>query len=138
MSSVTESLSERLSLEVPRCFTDSQVALCWIRCIEKDWKHFVKNNADEIQKLTPVECLDHCPGRENPADLASRGLTPTELATNQLWKHGPDWLKTSKLQCMTSSSGEIPEPCLTELKASSRVGIHSLLTPQLPYRIGNY
>ena len=131
MSNVTESLSERLSLEKLRCFTDSQVALFWIRGIGKDWKPFVQNRVDEIRKLTPVECWNHCPGRENPADLPSRGLTPTELATNQLWKCGPDWLKTPEPLCMTPSLEEIPEPCLTELKASSKVGVHSLLTSQL-------
>ena len=136
MSNVTESLSERLSLEKPRCFTDSQVTLFWIRGIGKDWKPFVQNRVDEIRKLTPVEWWNHCPGRENPANLPSRGLTPTELATNQLWKCGSDWLKTPEPLCMTPSL-EIPEPCLGELKASSKVGVHSLLTPQLPYRIGN-
>ena len=84
ISNVTESLSERMSLEKLRCFTDSQVALFWIRGIERDLKPFVWNRVDEIQKLTPVECWNHCPGRENPADLPSRGLTPTELAT-KMW-----------------------------------------------------
>ena len=137
MSNVTEGLSERLNLEEPRCFTDSQVALFWIRGIGKDWKPFVQNRVDEIRRLTPVEWWDHCPGRQNPADLPSRGLTPTELATNQLWRCGPDWLKTPEPLCMAPSLEEIPEPCLTELKASSKVGVHSLLTPQLPHHIGN-
>ena len=98
MSNVTESLLERFSLEKLRCFTDSQVTLFWIRAIGKDWKPFAQNSVDEIWKLTPVECWNHCPGRENPADLPSRGLTPTELATNQLWKCGPDWLNSQQVQ----------------------------------------
>ena len=137
MSNVTGSLSERLSLGKPRCFTDSQVALFWIRGVEKDWKPFVQNRVEEIWKLTPVECWNHCPDRENPADLPSRGLTLTELAINQLWKCGPDWLKTPEPLCKTPSLEEIPEPCLAELKASSKVGIHSLMTPHLPHHIGN-
>ncbi|XP_061392123.1 uncharacterized protein LOC133327612 [Musca vetustissima] len=28
----------------------------------------------------------------NPADLATRGLTPSELKDNKLWWHGPEWL----------------------------------------------
>ena len=137
MSTVTGSLSERLSLGKPRCFTDSQVALFWIRGTGKDWKPFVQNRVEEIRKLTPVECWNHCPGRENPADLPTRGLTPTELATNQLWKCGPDWLKALEPLCRTSSLEEIPELCLAELKASSKVRVHSLLTPHLPHRIGS-
>ena len=48
MSNITESLSERLSLVKPRCFTDSQVTFFWIRVIGKDWKPFVQNRVDEI------------------------------------------------------------------------------------------
>ena len=92
MSNVVESLSERLSLGNLRCFTGSQVALFWIRGMRKDWKPFVQHWVEEIQKLIPADSWSHCPGKENPADLTSRGLTPAELATNELWKYGSDWL----------------------------------------------
>ena len=137
MSNVAESLSERLSLGDPRCFTDSQVTLFWIKGIEKDWRPFVQNRVEEIRKLTPADIWSHCPGKENPADLPSRGLTPVELTANQLWKYGPEWLRTPKLPCETPSLEEIPEPCLAELKAPSKVGVHSLLTSQLPCHISN-
>ena len=39
--------------------------------------------------------------------------------------------------CRTPSLEQIPELCLAELKASSKVRVHSLLTPHLPHRIGN-
>ena len=139
MRTVTESLGERLSLVDPRCFTDSQVTLFWIKGKEKVWKPFVQNRVEEIRKLTPVEFWHHCSGKENPADLPSRGLAPTELVSNQLWEHGPDWLTTPKCRppCTTPSEEEVPEPCLVELKISPEVGTHSLLNPETPCRIGN-
>ena len=137
MAKVTESLSERLSLGDPRCFTDSQVTLFWIRGIEKDWKPFVQNRVKEIWKLVSADHWDHCPSKENPADLPSRGLTPGELATNQLWKHGPEWLRNPKLSCVTTSLETVPESCLAELKAPPKVGVHSLMTSRLPCRISN-
>ena len=76
-----------MSLGDPRCFTDSQVTLFWIKGIEKDWRPFVQNRVEEIRKLTPVDIWSHCPGKENPADLPSRGLTPVELTISQLWKY---------------------------------------------------
>ena len=137
MSNVAESLSERLSLGEPKCFTDSQVALFWIRGIEKDWKLFVQNRVEEIRELVPADLWNHCPGKENPADIPTRGLTPAELASSQLWRHGPEWLRTPKPPCVLPSSETIPESCLAELKAPPKVGVHSLLTPQLPCRISN-
>ena len=45
--------------------------------------------------------------------------------------------QTPEPLCRTPSLEEIPEPYLTKLKVSSKVRVHSLLTPHLPYLIGN-
>ncbi|XP_015123777.1 uncharacterized protein LOC107045884 [Diachasma alloeum] len=34
----------------------------------------------------------HVSGKENPADCASRGITPSQLADHHLWWTGPDWI----------------------------------------------
>ena len=92
MTNVTGSLNARLSLKEPQCFTDSQVALYWIKEIRREWKQFVQHRVDEIRKLIPAECWEHCAGKSNPADILSRGLTPiqSELAENKLWRKGPE------------------------------------------------
>lgn len=33
---------------------------------------------------------------DNPADLGSRGATPAELTSSDLWWHGPRWLREDK------------------------------------------
>ena len=128
--SVTEALITRLNLEEPRCFTDSQVALFWIKGTGRDWKPFVQNQVDEIRKLVPVDCWNHCSGKENPADIPSRGMTPLELSTSKLWRNEPEWLKAQTNPVPLPV--EIPEPCVAELKASSRVAVHSLLISRPP------
>ena len=70
MSNVTESLATRLDLEEPRCFTDSQVALFWIKGTGRDWKPFVQNRVNQIHGLVPVEGWAHCSGKEYPTDIA--------------------------------------------------------------------
>ena len=88
------SLDTRLSLEDPRCFTDAQVALFWIKGVEKEWKPFVQHRVNEIRRLVPTECWGHCAGKNNPADIPSRGLTALELSVNKLLSEGPEWLQT--------------------------------------------
>ena len=82
--SVACSLSTEISLESSVCYTDSQIALCWIKGLDKEWKPFIRNRILEIRKLVPIEQWRFCPGRENPADLPSRGIATTELCDNTL------------------------------------------------------
>ena len=71
------------------CWTDSTVTLAWIKSDPKRWKTFVSNRVSEIQSLIAPENWHHCPGKSNPADLVTRGLSATELSQSDLWLHGP-------------------------------------------------
>ena len=129
ITTVSESLSTRVELREPRCFTDSQVTYFWIRGVGRDWKPFVQNRVNEIHKLLPPDCWIHVPGKENPADIPSRGLTPLELSQNPMWTNGPAWLKTAIEPEPTPE--EVPSLCLTEAKVTSQKTAHNLLTTQL-------
>ena len=71
----------------------------------------------------------HCPGRENPADIPSRGLGALALADTPLWLNGPDWLyyRGGLLEEFNSDFYELPIPddCRSE-----KVAAHSLITLQ--------
>ena len=54
-------------------WTDSTIALFWIKGESGRWKTFVHNRVTQIRKVFSAEQIRHCPGLENPADLASRG-----------------------------------------------------------------
>lgn len=73
-------------------WTDSTVALSWVRRSPKKWKSFVKNRATEIPVGTSPDHLRPWPGQENPADLLTRGLTVQELQNSLLRWKGPCWL----------------------------------------------
>ena len=83
ITNVIESLTPRYKLLAPMCFTDSQVTLFWIRGIDKDWKPFVQNRVGEIRRLVAVQRWSHCPGKDNPADIPSRGLSPVEALSQK-------------------------------------------------------
>ena len=120
------SLSTELEISACHCFTDSQVALCWIRNVERSWKPFVQNRVSEIRSLLPVECWRHIPGLENPADVPSRGATPLELLVNKLWRDGPE-VPLGHADIEEISGSEILPECLKELRVSEKRSVHGLL-----------
>ncbi|XP_054720641.1 uncharacterized protein LOC129230265 [Uloborus diversus] len=74
------SLKESLSLEQVRSFfwTDSSTVLAWIKRPDQ-WSVFVRNRVNEIRKLTEADNWFHIIGRENIADLLSRGCGVKQL-----------------------------------------------------------
>lgn len=84
------------------CWTDSTVALAWIKSHPSRWKTFVANRVADIQTRLPDATWRHVPTQQNPADCASRGLLGPQLPSFHLWWNGPQWL--------TSDSAEWPSP----------------------------
>eukprot|EP00731_Ephydatia_muelleri_P014947 Em0008g667a len=136
MASVQNSLGHQIAHLNVRCYTDSQVALFWIRGKNKEWKSFIQNRVNEIRHLVQPDVWHHCPGVTNPADLPSRGLTLMELSASHLWRNGPDWLRSDVDQYFDIESSLMPELCVQELKLNCKPS-HSLLTADGKPAIGD-
>ncbi|KAJ8018051.1 hypothetical protein HOLleu_44175 [Holothuria leucospilota] len=86
-----------LSLSVTyKCWTDSMVALSWIKGDPSKYKTFVGNRVREIHQIVDPSCWNHCPGKGNPADLITRGAFAHQLVKSKHWFEGPDWLQESE------------------------------------------
>ncbi|XP_076655135.1 uncharacterized protein LOC143360306 [Halictus rubicundus] len=97
-------------------WSDSAVALSWIRGHPTRWPTYVANRVAEIQRMLPAAKWHHIRSAENPADCASRGLSPAELPKFSLWWRGPEWL---------ASPGPLPEEIRSE--ATHEVEEHQVL-----------
>ena len=84
-------VADSLHMDVKQqfCWTDSTIALYWIRGGPDKWKQFVSNRVKEIREITEVSSWRHCLGKENPADLVSRGAMPNEIMSSKIWWNGP-------------------------------------------------
>lgn len=73
-------------------WTDSMIVLHWLNKPPTSAKMYVANRVAETDELSQGCTWRHVPTKENPADLASRGLSPSSIAEDSLWWHGPEWL----------------------------------------------
>ncbi|XP_024889769.1 uncharacterized protein LOC112466111 [Temnothorax curvispinosus] len=74
---------------------DSSIAKTWITGHPSRWKDFVHNRVVFIQKTLPHAQWRFVSGKENPADCATRGLTPVQVQEFTTWWQGPHWLSAS-------------------------------------------
>ncbi|XP_076302002.1 uncharacterized protein LOC143220171 [Lasioglossum baleicum] len=73
-------------------WSDSTVALGWIQGHPSRWRTYVANRVADIQRRVPEAQWHHIAGVKNPADCASRGLSPSQLLSWTLWWKGPEFL----------------------------------------------
>ncbi|KAG1652582.1 hypothetical protein GQR58_026226 [Nymphon striatum] len=74
------------------CWTDSSVTISWIKSDAGRWKTFVANCVTGIQEITNPSNWFLCSGKENPADLLTRGLQAEKLMNSKVWLKGPEFM----------------------------------------------
>lgn len=80
-------------------WSDSMIVLAWLKKNQsKQFKVFVQNRVNKIQQLTAGMQWRHVRTKENPADLASRGISPSELMNSELWWNGPSFLNNEEAE----------------------------------------
>ncbi|GFW02285.1 integrase catalytic domain-containing protein [Trichonephila clavipes] len=108
-------------------WTDSKIVFSWLSGHPRKWKTFVANRTSEIIEVLPTKHWRHVPSKENPADIASRGIDPKCLPDCKLWWQGPPWLRleTSSWPKAESSCDEASDEVKAEQKS---VSIFNLFT----------
>ncbi|KAL0880978.1 hypothetical protein ABMA27_002135 [Loxostege sticticalis] len=98
MKFVVDQISNIINIDSIHAWSDSMIVLAWIKSKSSCYKAFVGNRISNIQRKLPNATWKHVPGKQNPADSASRGLSPDELINNHLWWTGPQWLAQDQHQ----------------------------------------
>ena len=121
VNTTRRALEHEINLGDSICYTDSQVALCSILGMKREWKQFVQNRVLEIRELVPAASWRHCHGSQNPTDIPSRGVSTSELQEKmELWLHGPTVLLSSEGAMGVTDMAALPEECLAEMKRGDR------------------
>lgn len=107
-------------------FSDSMITLSWITGVPYKWKTFVANRVATIQELTSNCIWKHVKSADNPADIISRGTTPSKLSSSDLWWHGPEWLLLNIELWPTSTTQNTEQSELQESRSSHVIKIQPL------------
>jgi hypothetical protein len=75
-------------------WTDSQCVFHWIKSPRK-LNRFEENRVREIRDLSTT--IRFVSTEDNPADIGSRGCSPTELNNSKIWWSGPEWLNKEEI-----------------------------------------
>ena len=73
-------------------YTDSSVVLGYIHNEARRYHTYVSNRAQQIRDSSDSTQWLYVSSSDNPADIASRGITAKHLSENELWFKGPDFL----------------------------------------------
>ena len=120
-SHVREALEPKMDINELTCWTDSKVALAWIKGEEGEWKPFVQKQVNEIRTLVPVNSWRHCGGENNPDDIPSMGMSPSEQSECALWIEGPTLLNDNADSGSEEFNiGQLLQECLEEMKAGDK------------------
>ncbi|XP_037823160.1 uncharacterized protein LOC119611586, partial [Lucilia sericata] len=89
-------------------WTDSTVVLAWLSDHPRRWKTFIANRTSHIINIIPASQWRHITSKQNPADLATRGISSSEIKDNSLWWQGPHVLQGFTMEASTMSTASIP------------------------------
>ena len=91
---LSRSVGDALAIPKERQYfwSDSMNVLYWVKSPSRKFKIEIGNRVSEIQDASASYHWNHIPGKQNPADKATRGISAAALTTDQEWWCGPDFL----------------------------------------------
>jgi hypothetical protein len=108
ISTVIAELSPGLNISRLVGWTDSSCCIKWIQGSQAKWDSFVRNRVQQITEVTGL-VWRHVAGKENPADLPTRGVRPKDLPSTSAWFEGPVWLSGEEEDWPEQKDWEEPE-----------------------------
>lgn len=113
---IIQSLRSKFSKVV--FWTDSTIVLGWLGMPINVLKPYVQNRTSEIHSLTTDHQWRHVSGKQNPADLVSRGQRLDALSTSSLWWNGPSFLHDVNFELPDLTNINYSIDALPEIKST--------------------
>ena len=89
---VRTAVSGRIEIARTCCWSDSKVALYWIKGKEKVWKPWVESRVEKVRNAIPDCEWNHVRGELNPADIPTGSIK--DKFDEDVWRNGPKFLSS--------------------------------------------
>jgi hypothetical protein len=103
-------------------WSDSTTVLQWLKSRKCRLQSFVSNRVGEILEKSDPSQWRHVPGKENPADDCTRGVSPEILTTDHRWFTGPDFLLKTENEWPIQAVLSDPSPDDPEVSLPTWIG----------------
>lgn len=102
-------------------------------------KPLVQNRVVEVSELTGDKTWLHVSGKQNPADLLSRGVQLDVLNSLDMWWRGPSFLHVHEMEGKHSNNPNINFDKLPELKSTKVTLVNQTIPSNFPFeRFSNF
>lgn len=105
---VVETCKPVIKIDKIYAWSDSAVALCWIKNPPYKWQTYVANRVAHIQELVPPERFAYVETNLNVADASSRGMLPRQFLNYREWFTGPSFLTETEINLVTPQQVPLP------------------------------
>ncbi|XP_071952433.1 uncharacterized protein [Antedon mediterranea] len=122
---IREELKE-IKIDQSVCWTDSTCVLRYLSNDETRFKTYVGNRVSAILSRTNKDQWRFLNSAENPADLASRGMTAEEMMTSEMWYCGPKFLTQND-----SKWPEMPDDLALRMNDPEVKGVTALVVAEI-------
>lgn len=126
VSVVCQSFEGKFKIHQIFCYSDSMVTLKWIDSPPYRWRTYIGNRVAFIQdKLPASSSWFYVQSKNNPADVGSRGMLPSDLLNCSLWWAAPVLMDVN---FPNFEPIEFPETAEVLLEERPAIQVHTTLT----------
>ncbi len=120
----------KVRVDKVKYWSDSLTVLYWLNDDAQRFQAFVHNKLQKIRRSSDVQDWHWVPTNQNPADLATRGISPARLKLSDIWREGPPFLQEGDPPAQPTRLSKTPEVIL-EMKKAEQVCLLAVATPQV-------
>ena len=127
MNNVCKSLENIIKINNKLFWSDSEVALAWVKGVHKQWTPWVENRVKKVRKKSNIDSWHYVNTHINPADIGTRGDLALKDPNSDLWWYGPKIIREKHLVYDDIELDfDIEEECVTMIAEVDPITIHGI------------